>query len=162
MTERPLVMTLVLEKRLGELISALKPARDYSLAACTDQDTSIFFSDADQQIRQALAICNRCPIKKECLEDAITNNEFGVWGGTTELMREQLRYGSNSLALWQVNNNMPDIDQVAQEIQVILTKPVSKLCRVYKVDPRTIYRWRKGIKGDYSAMELINKGQISG
>lgn len=159
MTERPLVMTLVLEKRLGELMSALKQTRDYSLAACADQDTSIFFSDADPEIRQALTMCNKCPIKKDCLEDAITNNEFGVWGGTTELMREQMRNGSNSYELWEVKNDLPDIDQVANEIQVILTKPVSKLCQVYKVDPRTIYRWRKGIKGDYSAMQLINKGK---
>lgn len=162
MTERPLVMTLVLEKRLGELISELKSARDYSLAACADQDTGIFFSEADSEIRKALAICSRCPIKKECLEDAITNNEFGVWGGTTESMREQMRNAPNSLELWEVKTDMPDIEQVAHEIQVILTKPVSKLCQVYKVDPRTIYRWRKGIKGDYSAMQLISKGKSNG
>ena len=162
MTGRPLVMTLVLEKRLHELFSALKPARDYSLAACTNEDTNLFFSESNSEIRKAIAICNRCPIKRECLEDALANNEYGIWGGTTEGMRERMQANSHSWGFREVKTDLPDLSQAAHEIEGILSQPVSKLCQVYKVDPRTIYRWRKGIKGDYSAMELINKGQING
>jgi len=162
MTGRPLVMTLVLEKRLGELMTALKPARDYSLAACANEDTNLFFSESNPEIRQALAICNRCPIKRECLEDALAKNEYGIWGGTTEAMRERMQAKSHSLGFLEVKTDLPDLSQAAYEIQGILSQAVSKLCQVYKVDPRTIYRWRKGIKGDYSAMELISKGKNNG
>jgi hypothetical protein len=162
MTGRPLVITLVLEKRLGELLSALKPARDYSPGACANEDTELFFSESKSEIRKAMAICDRCPIKKECLEDALANKEYGIWGGTTEVMRERMRANSNSLGFKEVKTDMPDLSQAAYEIEGILSQPVSKLCQVYKVDPRTIYRWRKGIKRDYSAMELISKGKING
>ncbi len=33
---------------------------------------------------RAVAICNTCPVKTECLQHAIDNDErWGVWGGTT-------------------------------------------------------------------------------
>jgi len=155
-------MTLVLEKRLGELMCELKPTRDYSLAACANEDTNTFFSDSIQDIRQALDICNHCPLKNECLEDALKNNEYGIWGGTTKEMRHRMQAHSSSLGFRGVKTDLPDLNQAAYEIQGILSQPVSKLCQVYQVDPRTIYRWRKGIKGDCSAMELISKGIING
>lgn len=66
-------------------------------AACKDLDPNLFFpigvtGPAVDQIAAAKSICNQCPVRAECLEFAITTNqEFGVWGGTTEDERRVLR-----------------------------------------------------------------------
>lgn len=66
-------------------------------AACQDEDTDLFFpvgvtGPAIPQIAEAKAICEGCPVREECLEFAITaNQEFGVWGGTSEEERRILR-----------------------------------------------------------------------
>lgn len=67
-------------------------------ARCSDTSgTRLFFpvgvtGAAEIQIRQAKAICTDCPVKAECLEFAITTNqEYGVWGGTSEEERRSLR-----------------------------------------------------------------------
>jgi WhiB family redox-sensing transcriptional regulator len=44
------------------------------------------------QIATAKEICSGCPVRTECLDFAITSNqEFGVWGGTSEDERRVLR-----------------------------------------------------------------------
>jgi WhiB family redox-sensing transcriptional regulator len=36
----------------------------------------------DYRIKRALAICDRCPVRVECLDFAVTNKEHhGIWGG---------------------------------------------------------------------------------
>jgi WhiB family redox-sensing transcriptional regulator len=66
-------------------------------AACRDVDPNLFFpvgvtGPAVAQIAAAKSICEQCPATGSCLEFAITTNqEFGVWGGTTEDERRVLR-----------------------------------------------------------------------
>lgn len=44
---------------------------------------------------EAVEVCSGCPIKRECLIQALTNKEqFGVWGGFTPSQREQMRWVS--------------------------------------------------------------------
>ena len=54
-------------------------------AACLGHDTSLFFP-ADSHVpnlyREALALCERCEVRVECLRYAIEAGETdGVWGG---------------------------------------------------------------------------------
>ena len=67
-------------------------------AACAESTgTKLFFpvgvtGPAEVQIRQAKAVCGECPVKSECLDFAITTNqEYGIWGGTSEEERRVLR-----------------------------------------------------------------------
>jgi WhiB family redox-sensing transcriptional regulator len=66
-------------------------------AACRDLDPNTFFivgvtGAAVAQLAAAKAICRTCPVQADCLEFAITTNqEFGVWGGTSEDERRALR-----------------------------------------------------------------------
>lgn len=66
-------------------------------AACRDLDPNMFFpvgvtGPAVDQIATAKSICSGCPARAACLEFAITTNqEFGVWGGTSEEERRVLR-----------------------------------------------------------------------
>ena len=66
-------------------------------AECRDLDPNLFFpvgvtGAAVDQIAAAKGICSGCPVRSECLDFAITTNqEFGVWGGTSEDERRVLR-----------------------------------------------------------------------
>lgn len=66
-------------------------------AACRDSAPELFFPIgatglALEQIEAAKTICARCPVLIECLEFALeTNQEAGVWGGTSEDERRHLR-----------------------------------------------------------------------
>ena len=41
---------------------------------------------------EARRLCGRCPVRAECLEAALSNDEeFGVWGGVSAEERRQLR-----------------------------------------------------------------------
>jgi WhiB family redox-sensing transcriptional regulator len=38
----------------------------------------------------AKEVCRSCPVRKACLEEGM-NEEYGIWGGTTEAERKTLR-----------------------------------------------------------------------
>jgi len=45
--------------------------------------------------RQAIAICRQCPVVNQCLNYALRNEGFGIWGGMTEREREVERRRRN-------------------------------------------------------------------
>ena len=67
-------------------------------ANCRRVDTDLFFPDRGcnqhhQQTREALALCETCTVKDECLADAIHHGDaYGIRGGLTENQRKWLRY----------------------------------------------------------------------
>jgi len=68
-----------------------------SRSACRDTDPDLFFptgstGSALDQIAAAKAVCALCEVRQPCLEFALaTNQESGVWGGTSEEERRKLR-----------------------------------------------------------------------
>ena len=59
-------------------------------AACKGTDADELFVQGAAQNRAKL-ICRGCPVRTECLADALDNGiEFGVWGGMTERERRAL------------------------------------------------------------------------
>ena len=52
-------------------------------AACYGHDPEIFFPIAVDDVNPlALAICQSCPVRLDCLDHAIENNyPAGIWGG---------------------------------------------------------------------------------
>ena len=68
-----------------------------SVAACQDTDPDLFFpvgttGPAIEQIDNAKAVCATCEVKQPCLEFALTTNQdSGVWGGTSEEERRKIR-----------------------------------------------------------------------
>jgi WhiB family redox-sensing transcriptional regulator len=66
-------------------------------AACRQTDPDLFFpvgttGPAVDQIEAAKAVCQSCESQPACLEFALaTNQESGVWGGTSEEERRKLR-----------------------------------------------------------------------
>ena len=60
-------------------------------AECRDADPDMFFPPEGVNIREARAVCARCPVQEQCLEYALKHNiEFGVWGGMSRREREIL------------------------------------------------------------------------
>jgi WhiB family redox-sensing transcriptional regulator len=84
---------------------------DYELALCSQTDPDLFFPDKARDgdlvrvYQQAKAICAVCPLITECLEQALTTKVqtadgyeifvLGVWGGTTEKERREIRKKRN-------------------------------------------------------------------
>jgi WhiB family redox-sensing transcriptional regulator len=66
-------------------------------AACREVDPEVFFpvgvtGPAVAAIAAAKAICEDCAARPECLEFAVTTNqEYGIWGGTSEEERRDIR-----------------------------------------------------------------------
>jgi WhiB family redox-sensing transcriptional regulator len=66
-------------------------------SACRDTDPDLFFpvgttGPAIEQIENAKAVCRQCDVQQACLEYAlVTNQDSGIWGGTSEEERRALR-----------------------------------------------------------------------
>lgn len=69
-------------------------------AACSGQDPNDWM-EVNSVVRDARpranyaqkrAICGGCPVRPECLEEALADPELiGIWGGTTSAERHQMR-----------------------------------------------------------------------
>lgn len=71
--------------------------RSKGVPLCQTTDMEIYFpepgkSQNPQETTVAKRLCRECPYTTECLQYAIdTTQEFGIWGGTTEKMRREIR-----------------------------------------------------------------------
>jgi len=71
-------------------------------AACRATDPDALFVQGAAQNR-AKALCLGCPVRTECLADALDNRiEFGVWGGMTERERRALLRQRPSVTSWRL------------------------------------------------------------
>jgi len=68
-------------------------------AVCRSEDPELFYPVSSSghvyaaQVERAKAVCRRCPVRAECLSEALASPQDGVWGGTTEAERRQIRQG---------------------------------------------------------------------
>jgi WhiB family redox-sensing transcriptional regulator len=70
-------------------------------ARCRTADPDELFVQGAAQNR-AKAMCMGCPVRTECLADALDNRvEFGVWGGMTERERRALLKRRPDVASWR-------------------------------------------------------------
>ena len=65
--------------------------------ACRHSDPDLFFPVAGRgpalrQLARAKSVCERCPVRVQCLEYALQSGQsFGVWGGASEEERRLMR-----------------------------------------------------------------------
>jgi WhiB family transcriptional regulator, redox-sensing transcriptional regulator len=79
-------------------------------AACRSTEADLFFPlrrsrGAMEQIRAAKSVCWSCQVRETCLRYALeTNQEAGIWGGTSEDERRKLRRAwlarSHAVSAW--------------------------------------------------------------
>ena len=66
----------------------------YRQAACIGVSGDVFFEEGVRRlVIEAKSYCIKCPVRLDCLEHALKNDEVGIWGGltTTERRREWRR-----------------------------------------------------------------------
>lgn len=70
-------------------------------AACRTTDPDELFVQGAAQNR-AKTVCAGCPVRTECLADALDNRvEFGIWGGLTERERRALLRRRPHVTSWR-------------------------------------------------------------
>ena len=61
-------------------------------ARCHGVDPGLFYPERGESADPAKAVCRPCPVREQCLSYALDNNEeFGVWGGTSQNDRRKMR-----------------------------------------------------------------------
>ena len=74
----------------------LEPTPWMTQAACAGCDPELWFASRGGTYANAKKVCQRCPVRQECLEYALRwNIEFGVWGGASRNERLALRARTN-------------------------------------------------------------------
>ena len=109
--------------KAGTVATKVHLGFDTALAACRGTDVSAFFPDERQVqkhsyqalYREALKICENCEVREPCLEYALHNESMGIWGGTTEFQRHNMRLG-RSISLPDTRPT-PDAVRVAMRNQ---------------------------------------------
>jgi len=63
--------------------AVLETVNIYTEGACAGRgDSDLFFSERPDELARAQVICEECPVRLECLEQALERGEeWGVWGG---------------------------------------------------------------------------------
>lgn len=76
-------------------------------ARCKGMDDPNFFfpvgttGPALLQIEAVKAFCKKCEVRGDCLQYALDNNqEYGMWGGTTEEERRYMRRALGVTSVW--------------------------------------------------------------
>lgn len=61
-------------------------------AVCGQTNPDAFYPEKGGPVHAAKAVCASCPVTEQCLQYALEHNErFGVWGGTSERERREMR-----------------------------------------------------------------------
>lgn len=71
------------------------PLRWLEDAACKGMDLALFFPARGASLRPALEACDRCPVRRECLDEAMRTEDWahqihGVRGGLSARARADL------------------------------------------------------------------------
>jgi WhiB family redox-sensing transcriptional regulator len=63
-----------------------------ALGTCRGRDPNIFFPENNRWAEQvAKRICLGCPVMAQCMDYAITHDEVGIWGATTDRDRRKIK-----------------------------------------------------------------------
>lgn len=69
-------------------------------AKCRGSADALFCEAAEQ--KRARALCSGCPVRMECLAEALDNRiEWGVWGGLTERERRTMLRQHTDVRSWR-------------------------------------------------------------
>jgi WhiB family redox-sensing transcriptional regulator len=92
------------------------PAADdwRSRAACRGADPDLFFPLGSN--REAIAICAGCPVREDCLDEALEKGDLGIRGGTTETERRLMRAGQRAPIHLTRKTTMPESTQIIEAL----------------------------------------------
>jgi len=98
------------------------------LAACKDDPEEMFVKGAEQH--QAKKRCLGCPVRTECLAEALDNElEWGVWGGMTERERRAALKARPNVTSWRRLLETARAEQLQQPTGGLPEEPLRTLVR---------------------------------
>lgn len=77
-------------------MAVLDPTPGWYAEALCKGHTNLFYSEeagrpSKERLAVPLAVCGGCPVKKDCLADALQRREpYGIWGGVTSAERARM------------------------------------------------------------------------
>lgn len=128
-------------------------------AVCRDVDPELFFPAAesgpirDAQVTAAKAVCAGCPVRRECLAEALARIPYGIAGGLTEHERGRLRRRTGTpgcgvvAAVDEVLTDGPPPGMTRREragvgrVLLAAGRSVRQVAGDCGVCPRTVQRW---------------------
>lgn len=81
-------------------------------AACLDLDVELFFDDyeSDEETAKFIdSVCKSCPVKKECLSNAIDTNATGAWAGMYLVLGDYSRSRNTHKTKKRMREEMDDL-----------------------------------------------------
>lgn len=122
-----------------------------ALALCRDADPEIFFPAAEsgpalaRAEAVALAWCERCPVREECLAFALDLLPFGIAGGMTARQRSQLRRQRHDAAPGDRRPGplrAPTVEARTEGVELLIKGvPRAAIAERCQVTRRTVDRW---------------------
>jgi WhiB family redox-sensing transcriptional regulator len=125
-------------------------------AGCRGEDPDLFFPTAEpgggvayrEQVAEAKAVCAVCPVRAECLTEALARIPYGIAGGLTEHERRGLgrpRHGELSEQQVAEVTRTGTAMEVAAAGRVLLGRgrPVDQVARQCGVAVDTARRWAR-------------------
>jgi len=137
LTSRPDVIELALSGNIQLLDRAEMEAQTLHGALCNLSNADLFYAEDHESIRKAKSICIGCPVRELCLKQG-ANDSHGIYGGLTpeERLREKSAQSIETHTLIELK----------AEKRFIESQSVSSVAHKYRVQPRTVQRWRKILK----------------
>lgn len=101
-------------------------------ANLSDQEVDkVFNIGPGQSANRARLFCASCPVKKECLNYALTYDELGIWAGTTDaernlipvFIKEELRLRGAASVEGLESRNMNDFIPLPRSLRSVTPEP---------------------------------------
>jgi Transcription factor WhiB len=144
MTKRPEVVNLALKGKMHLLEDIAAYPNFGSEAICTQADPELFFSEVAEDVLKAKSLCATCPLVAACLDWAIRNEDFGVFGASTPEERAALKRGREVLPT-------STIQAWRAEKASILDSSLKDASQEFGVNERTVLRWRQALEPERKA-----------
>jgi WhiB family transcriptional regulator, redox-sensing transcriptional regulator len=115
-----------------------------SRANCLGTDPELFFPAAEHgpvyevQVAAAKAVCEQCPVRAECLAEALVRLPYGIAGGLTA---EERRIGRPRRRVVPRPGRRPSRQRAVGLTLLAAGRPVRDVARCCGVSERTAQRW---------------------
>lgn len=98
----------------GQLTIDLSMPKWRKEAQCLDLDLNLFFEDYEDDEETAKfvdSVCGSCPVRKECLGNAIDTNASGVWSGMYLVLGSYSRSRNTHKTKTKMREEMNNLDE---------------------------------------------------
>ena len=130
----------------------MKARREWrARAACRSVDPELFFPTAetgpvhDAQVTAAKAVCAVCPVRVECLDEALMRIPEGIAGGLTPQERRRLRRPGQPTLAARAKARCGQ-REAAGRVLLAAGRPIREVARRCGVTERTAARWAARVR----------------